>query len=124
MRQVIVNLLENAFHATEEELRPGERGVVKISTVATDETVQVCVEDSGPGIADVDLERIFEPLFSTRSFGIGLGLPLVKRIIEQHDGHIEVRSRGHDGTKFIITLKRVAPLHALHDVNERPSAFG
>jgi signal transduction histidine kinase len=62
------------------------------------------VEDTGPGIAPENLERVFEPLFSTKSFGTGLGLPTVKQIVEQHGGSIRIESEVGRGTRVLIRL--------------------
>ena len=58
------------------------------------------ISDTGPGIPSEDRDKVFEPLYSTKSFGVGLGLPLVKKIIDQHDGSIEIDSPGSAGAQF------------------------
>ncbi|MDH3474525.1 MAG: ATP-binding protein, partial [Rhodospirillales bacterium] len=67
----------------------------------------------GPGIPAQDLDRVFEPLYSTKSFGVGLGLPLVRRITEQHDGDIEVESEPGRGTRFVIRLPLKEPMESV-----------
>jgi signal transduction histidine kinase len=62
------------------------------------------IADTGQGISDSDLPHIFEPFFSTKPEGSGIGLALVYRVVEEHGGSIEVRSRVGDGTTFILTL--------------------
>jgi signal transduction histidine kinase len=64
------------------------------------------VIDTGPGIPEHVLPRIFEPLFTTKSFGIGLGLPTVRQIVEQHGGTLHVESAAGIGTTFTIVLPR------------------
>jgi len=66
--------------------------------------IQVIFEDTGVGIPEKNLSKIFNPFFSTRADGTGLGLSITKNIIEQHGGRIEVESKVNVGTKFIITL--------------------
>ena len=66
--------------------------------------VQIIFEDTGIGIRKENLQKIFDPFFSTRSDGTGLGLSITKNIIEQYQGRIEVESQVSVGTKFIITL--------------------
>ena len=123
MRQVVVNLVENAFHATSEGLAPEARGTVTVRSRASEDAVHIEVEDTGPGIAPGDRERIFEPLFSTRSFGIGLGLPLVRRIVEQHDATIEVcEGQNQQGTRFIVNLARVEGLPSSESEAQHPPA--
>jgi signal transduction histidine kinase len=78
--------------------------------------LRLSVADNGPGIPADMLARIFEPLFTTRSFGVGLGLPTVQQIVEQHGGTIHVDSAPGRGTTFTIWLPRQA------DRSEPPSA--
>jgi two-component system sensor histidine kinase HydH len=66
--------------------------------------LQISITDTGQGIADGDLPHIFEPFFSTKPEGSGIGLALVYRVVEEHGGSIEVRSRVGEGTTFILTL--------------------
>ena len=66
--------------------------------------VVLSVEDTGPGIPDDILPQVMEPLFSTKPFGTGLGLPTVKRIMEQHDGGVEVDSAPGSGTRVVLWL--------------------
>ena len=68
--------------------------------------VRLSVSDSGPGIPREVMDRIFEPLFTTKSFGVGLGLPTVRQIVEQHGGTIHVESRINEGSTFTIWLPR------------------
>jgi signal transduction histidine kinase len=69
--------------------------------------VQIIFEDTGVGIPAENLNKIFNPFFSTRSDGTGLGLSITKNIVEQHGGKIEVTSQVNAGTKFIITLPAI-----------------
>ncbi|KFA91575.1 protoglobin domain-containing protein [Archangium violaceum] len=98
MRQVFVNLLENAVQAV------GEKGEVVLSASAGPEKVELVLEDTGPGVSDAIRRRIFEPLMTTKARGIGLGLPLVKRIIERHGGSIAYAPREGRGARFVLRL--------------------
>ena len=62
------------------------------------------VSDTGQGIPDDVMARVFEPLFSTRTFGVGLGLPTVRQIVEQHGGVVEISSREGHGTTVEVWL--------------------
>jgi len=66
--------------------------------------IEISVEDTGVGIAPEHLERIFEPLFTTKSKGIGLGLSLAKRLAEANDGTIRVESIAGSGARFLLEL--------------------
>ena len=100
-RRVLTNLLENAAQAMQDP-PDGKRKIV-IQTSATDRA-ELMIEDSGSGIAPDILPKIFDPLISTKSFGTGLGLPIVKQIIEQHGGTIAVESKVGQGTSVRISL--------------------
>ena len=81
-----------------------------MSATQRDGSVEVNIKDTGVGISEEDLEKIFEPLFTTKSKGIGLGLTLTKRLIENHGGSIEVESQLEVGSTFSVRLpvKRAA----------------
>jgi len=64
----------------------------------------LCIADNGPGIPEDIRERIFDPLFSTKSFGVGLGLPLVRQIVDQHGGEITVDTTLGEGTTITIMV--------------------
>jgi signal transduction histidine kinase len=99
MRLVFLNIILNAIEAV------GDGGsVFVIIEGAGDRSVQVRIDDTGPGIAEENLERIFEPYFSKRPGGTGLGLSLARRIIEEHGGAITAGNRPGGGARFDITL--------------------
>lgn len=98
LKQVFLNLVTNAVQA----MSTGG-GTITIDTRAAGEYIEVRVSDNGPGIAERDLSRVFNPFFTKRAEGTGLGLTIVHRIIDQHDGHIEVVSDS-GGTVFTVTL--------------------
>ncbi len=84
LEQVFLNLLLNAIQITP------EGGTIILTTLAGDNCIEVDVEDSGPGVARADRERIFEPFISRREGGFGLGLTIVQQIVQQHSGTIIV----------------------------------
>ncbi len=98
--QVFMNLLVNAAQAIQ------GRGRITVRTQAAPGGVQVEIEDSGNGIADKDLASIFEPGFSTKGerVGMGLGLLIVRQVIDRHCGRISVRSVQGQGSTFTVFL--------------------
>jgi PAS domain S-box-containing protein len=102
LRQAVLNLLQNAFQSVVECDDGSASNEVHLIASAAPGWLEIRIADSGPGVAEDARERIFEPLFSTRSFGVGLGLPLVRRIAEQHGGGVELE-RG-SGTVFVLRL--------------------
>lgn len=98
LKQVFLNLVTNAVQVMEER-----GGTIRISTSVEGSFVQVEVADSGPGIPPSNISKVFDPFFSTRDDGTGLGLTIVHRIIDEHGGHIEVES-GEGGTTFRVSL--------------------
>jgi PAS domain S-box-containing protein len=103
--RVMVNLLNNACQAmqSDDNQRKG-RQILNVISRRVGEQVEISVCDTGPGIAPESRDKIFEPLYSSKSFGVGLGLSLVKRIVEQHHGQIEATGRTGRGACFIIRL--------------------
>jgi two-component system, NtrC family, nitrogen regulation sensor histidine kinase NtrY len=101
MKEVLVNLLENARVAVDE----GGEVTVEVGAGETEEELLIAVADSGVGIPEAQLPRIFEPHFSTRSSGTGLGLAIVRRIVDSWGGHITVTSAPGAGTRFEIRLR-------------------
>jgi two-component system sensor histidine kinase PilS (NtrC family) len=97
-RQVLWNLCLNAVEA----MPAG--GELRLAAAVRGETLEVVVSDTGEGIAASDISHVFEPFFSTKSEGTGLGLALVHRIVQEHGGEIDVRSSPGLGTTFTLTL--------------------
>ncbi len=102
--EVLDNLLRNAFDAVP------EGGRVAVRARRLKEAVHLVVEDDGPGIAPEHLERIFEPFYTTKVGGTGLGLPLSKRLVAQCGGSLTADSRPGEGCRFRIVLPSVSPL--------------
>jgi signal transduction histidine kinase len=103
-RRVIINLIDNAAQAIEQgDTSDSGRRKISVTTRICDQ-LEITVADTGPGIAPDVLPRIFEPLFSTKNFGTGLGLPTVKQLVEQHRGTISIDSKPGDGTVVRIAM--------------------
>ncbi len=98
IQQAFQNIIINAIQAMQEE------GVLEIKTLIKNNIIEIKIKDTGAGIPKENLKRIFEPLFSTKVKGMGLGLPIAKYIIEQHNGTIQVKSRFNRGSIFTIKL--------------------
>jgi signal transduction histidine kinase/purine-cytosine permease-like protein len=109
-RQALVNLVQNAQQAiaqlTEREDGAGE---IRIRTSVTGEQLELQISDDGIGIAAENHAKLFKPLFSTKAYGVGLGLPLVQRIVEQHHGRIAIASEWAKGTTVTIWLPLAPP---------------
>jgi signal transduction histidine kinase len=103
-RRAIVNVVNNAVDAMREEGTIEGKNQLTASTQVVDGRLEIKISDTGCGIPDVIMDRIFEPLFSTKGFGVGLGLPIVKGIMEQHGGGIEIASQVDTGTTVTLWL--------------------
>lgn len=101
MRQAVWNLCLNAVQAMPDG---GELQVGADRRRDGGGRLQIAITDTGQGIAESDLPHIFEPFFSTKPEGSGIGLAVVYRVVEEHGGSIEVRSRPGEGTTFTLTL--------------------
>lgn len=105
MSRVLINLVSNAAEAmttrTEEASKPATvQPRIVVRSALTGRGIEISVEDNGPGIPDEVLGKIMEPLFTTKSFGTGLGLPAVEKILEQHGGGLDIASRIGEGARF------------------------
>jgi len=96
LKQLLLNLLLNAIQAM------SDGGVLTVSTSTSAERGILTVSDTGPGIEEADLDRIFEPFYTTRETGTGLGLSIVHRIVQDHGGEVRVETSRGQGTTFVI----------------------
>jgi len=101
IKQAMLNILINAVQAMD------SGGELLMKLTATDETAVLDIIDTGPGIAPDRLGVIFQPYFSTKSNGSGLGLSTARRILREHGGSIHVESEPGKGTRFILKLARI-----------------
>jgi len=109
-RRIVINLFDNACHAVQDNA-DGTGRKVDFATRATGERWEMIVTDNGHGIADNELAKIFEPLYSTKSFGVGLGLPVVRKIAGEHGGGIDISSEVGEGTQVTLWLPLSTPKH-------------
>ena len=101
MEQALLNLTVNAIQA----VKDGGTVIMAARRSSIDaQCLEICVSDNGPGINEAELQRIFDPFFSTKDSGSGLGLSVVHRIVEDHGARIHVTSKPEIGTTFIIHL--------------------
>ncbi len=107
LMQVINNLLNNSIHALQDEHSNGN--LIQLSTRLFDDMYEIRVRDNGIGMSNDTKEKLFEPLFSTKDFGVGLGMVIVKNIVEQHHGEVFVESKEGVGTSVSIRLPLRGP---------------
>ncbi len=107
LRRAIINIYENACQALTTEWQGAEpRGnrQITIETRNQGDRLEIVFGDNGPGIPDELLDKVFEPLFSTKNFGVGLGLPTVHQIMRQHGGGVTLSPRRGGGARFALWL--------------------
>ena len=102
IHQVVLNLLLNAVQAIDGP------GTVTVKIGQRDDCAIVSVTDTGRGMTDLQMSQIFRPFYTTRSNGTGLGLSLVRRIVEEHQGHVGVTSKLGKGSTFEVEIPFVA----------------
>ena len=98
MKQVLINLVKNALEAMD------TGGVITMTTTALDGQVRLSVHDTGKGIDPEIIPDIFNPFFTTKKTGTGLGLAVINKIIEDHHGTITVESSKGQGSTFTVHL--------------------
>jgi len=104
LQQVVLNLIMNAAEAMSEGLREHEKRKIVLRTRAADHGIQVAVRDSGPGIDPAKLAGIWQPFFTTKSTGLGMGLNVSYSIIQAHGGHISAENNADGGATFYFDL--------------------
>jgi len=107
LKQALLNLMLNAVHAMEKHGGDPKELIVRVVSGHDEHghrVVRLNVIDTGPGIDEKTREKIFHPYFTTKSSGNGLGLPTARRIIDAHQGHLDLHSEPGRGSSFVITL--------------------
>jgi two-component system nitrogen regulation sensor histidine kinase NtrY len=100
--RIVTNLVKNAVQATENEENP----FINVAVISKGAKIKIVVSDNGKGISDAVKDLIFEPKFTTKTSGMGLGLPMIKNIIEAYDGTIDFTSNQGVGTIFTVVLPK------------------
>jgi len=125
-QQAILGIVDNAVQALQDPAWTPPENYPRRVTVRAESAgphVRLSIIDNGPGIPPDVLPRVFEPLFTTKGFGIGLGLPTVRQIVEKHGGTIDVASAGEGGTTVTIWLPRYGDAQPrTTDANDREAA--
>jgi len=98
LRQAVLNLIKNGLEAL------AKGGTLTVTTRRLDDTVDIAVSDTGPGIAPEVGRRLFEQFFTTKTQGTGLGLSITRQIVEEHAGQIRWSSTPGAGATFTISL--------------------
>ncbi len=114
LQQVFSNLVTNAIQAMT------DGGRLSLSTSQSDSFIEVRVADTGVGIPQENLDNVFEPLFTTKAKGVGLGLALVKTLLERQGGTIEVQSQVGKGTTFTVKLPIASEVVLSHEQSNHP----
>jgi len=98
MRRALVNIFSNAIQAMP------DGGTLLVSAASEGGAIRLSVMDNGVGMSKETLSRLFQPLFTTKAKGMGMGLAVIKRIVEAHNGSINIQSEPGEGTTVTIIL--------------------
>ena len=109
IQRVFINIIENSIDAMP------SGGMITICSKESNSNLELKFTDTGPGISEKVMEKLWKPLMTTKPKGLGLGLPICKRIVEAHGGSLSVESDAEHGTTFTLTLP-IAP--SLQEVNK------
>ena len=108
MGQVMTNLLKNAAEAIESKLArnpdSGEKGQIKVSLICDKDTITINVDDNGTGFPPGELAKMLEPYVTTRTKGMGLGLSIVKKIVEDHKGKLDLANNSAGGARVTLSF--------------------
>jgi signal transduction histidine kinase len=102
LQQVLINLVLNAVDAL--KAVPPENRTIAIETRKVERSARIEVSDTGPGIDEADLDRVFEPFFSTKETGMGMGLSICSTIAQAHSGKLTVKRNPNRGVTFELSL--------------------
>ena len=102
LQQVIINLVVNAIDAMKDT--PAEKRIISIRTSRVDNFAEISVSDRGPGIPEDKLKEVFEPFFTSKAEGMGMGLSIARTIVEAHNGRIWAENQVGKGATFRLKL--------------------
>ncbi len=102
LRRAVINIFANAVQALQEI--DSRKRLLRIRVEQGGDRFNIVFIDNGPGMDEDTCRRMFEPMFSTKNFGVGLGMPIVKNIMDEHDGGVEVESEPGKGTTINLWL--------------------
>ncbi len=102
LEQILLNLILNAIQAFKKT-----EGLIELNIKRSESQIEIKIEDNGPGMAKKQLDQIFEPFYTTKEEGTGLGLYITKQLVERNGGTIKVESKEGSGTTFILEFKRL-----------------
>jgi len=97
----LTNVVKNAVEAA-----PDRDGKVQVTLSERDGGVRIAVKDNGPGMSGEELGKVFQPFYTNKAQGVGLGMPIVKRLVELHGGEVRIDSGGGGGTTVFVDLPR------------------
>jgi C4-dicarboxylate-specific signal transduction histidine kinase len=124
LQQVVLNLLMNACDAVEQNEQPYRR--IALKTIAGDDDVVVQIRDNGPGLSDDEIGRVFDPFYTTKRDGMGLGLWICRTIVDAHGGTLVATRNSDRGVTFSVSLPywdnsaEHRPSGLAHDLAARP----
>ena len=104
LREVVANLAQNALAAIQDKFNGEKGGVFEIHSAVKDNKFVILIKDNGVGMSQETLARVFEPYYTTKASGTGLGLTMVYKIVKEFSGDIQVESKEGEGSAFIISL--------------------
>ncbi|HXX86867.1 MAG TPA: ATP-binding protein, partial [Candidatus Acidoferrum sp.] len=114
MQRVLINIIKNSFDAMP------EGGVLTIRGDKKEDQISLSFADTGSGMDEKTLQKLWTPLFTTKAKGMGFGLPICKRIVEAHGGKINVESEVGEGTIFTITIPEEQKPVEMEDIHVEP----
>ena len=103
-REIVANLAQNALAAIQEKFGGETGGLFEIHSALKDDKFVILIKDNGAGMSEKTLARVFEPYYTTKANGTGLGLTMVYKIVKEFSGDIQVESKEGEGSAFVITL--------------------